>query len=88
MRLVTDSVQIAPLIIGRASWRLATQLALLGVIGLSYAAAKVLLLPIDEFLTSTSLMMAAVYASFVILLSSTVRRHYRGRDQRKVQASR
>ena len=87
VRLVTDSVQIAPLIIGRASWRLATQLALLGVIGLSYAAAKVLRLPIDEFLTSTSLMMAAVYASFVILLSSTVRRNYRGLDQREAQSS-
>ena len=87
VQLVTNSVQIAPLIIGRAGWRLATQLALLGVIGLSYAAAKVLQLPIEEFLTSTSLLMAAVYGSFVILLSSTVRRHYRGRDQRKVQAS-
>ncbi len=87
VRLVTNSVQIAPLIIGRASWRLATQLALLGVIGLSYAAAKVLRLPIDEFLTSTSLLMAAVYASFVILLSSTVRRNYRGLDQRKAQSS-
>lgn len=84
VRLVTDSVQIAPLIIGRASWRLAAQLALLGVIGLSYAAAKVLRLPIEDFLTSTSLLMAAVYASFVFLLASTVRRNYRGRDPRTV----
>jgi len=87
VRLVTDSVQIAPLIIGRAGWRLATQLALLGVIGLSYAVAKVFELPIEEFLTSTSLAMAAVYASFVILLASTVRRNYRGRDGRGAQTS-
>jgi lipopolysaccharide exporter len=87
VRLVTDSVQIAPLIIGRAGWRLATQLALLGVIGLSYAAAKVLQLPIEEFLTSTCLLMAAVYISFVILLASTIRRNYRGRDQRGLQTS-
>jgi lipopolysaccharide exporter len=87
VRLVTDPVQIAPLIIGRAGWRLATQLALLGVIGLSYSAAKVLQLPIEEFLTSTSLLMAAVYVSFVILLASTIRRNYRGRDQRGPQTS-
>jgi len=87
VRLVTDSVQIAPLIMGRASWRLATQLALLGVIGLSYAWAKLFRLPIEEFVTSASLLMAAVYASFVILLASTVRRNYRGRDQRKAQTS-
>jgi O-antigen/teichoic acid export membrane protein len=87
VRLVTDSVQIAPLIIGHANWRLATQLALLGVIGLTYAAAKVLRLPIEEFLTSTSLLMAAVYASFVILLASTVRRNYRGVGARKAQTA-
>jgi lipopolysaccharide exporter len=87
VRLVTDSVQIAPLIIGRADWRLATQLALLGAIGLSYAVAKVFQLPIQEFLTWTSLAMAAVYASFVILLASTVRRHYRGQDRRRPQTS-
>ncbi len=80
MRLVTDSVQIAPLIIGRAGWRLTTQVALLAVIGLNYARAKVTNLPIEEFLLSTSLLMAAVYATFVILLSATVRRNYRGRE--------
>ena len=85
VRLVTDSVQIAPLIIGRAGWRLTTQVALLAVIGLNYARAKVSHLPIEEFLLSTSLSMAAVYATFVILLSSTVRRNYRGRDAGAVE---
>ena len=87
VRLVNDSVQIAPLIIGRAGWRLTTQLALLGVIGLSYPAAKILQLPIEEFLTSTSWAMAAVYSSFVVLLTLTVRRNYRGPDKRQAPAS-
>ena len=87
VRLVTDSVQIAPLIIGRAGWRLTTQAALLAVIGLNYARAKVAQLPIEEFLFSTSLSMAAVYAAFVILLSSTVRRHFRGRGTGPAGAS-
>jgi len=87
VRLVTDSVQVAPLIIGRASWRLATQLSLLGIIGLTYAWAKVFRLPIEEFLTSTSLLMAGIYAWFVIVLASTVRRKYRGPHQLPAQTS-
>ncbi len=87
VRLVTDSVQIAPLIIGRAGWRLTTQVALLAVIGLNYARAKVTHLPIEEFLLSTSLSMAAVYATFVILLASTVRRNHRGGEASPAEAA-
>ena len=86
VRLVTDSVQIAPLIIGRPGWRLATQVGLLAVMGLSYLMAKAFNLPIETFLTSTSLLMAAIYASYVILLTATVRRRYRGNDQATANA--
>jgi O-antigen/teichoic acid export membrane protein len=86
VRLVTDSVQIAPLIIGRPGWRLATQVGLLAVMGLSYLMAKAFNLPIETFLTSTSLLMAAIYASYVILLAATVRRRYRGNDQATANA--
>lgn len=78
VRLVTDSVQIAPLVIGRASWRLATQLALVAAIGFSYLRAKLIQPPIEDFLLVTSLLTAAVYASYVILMASTVRRKFRG----------
>lgn len=80
VRLVTDSVQIAALVIGRVGWRLATYVALLFVIVLSFAWAKLSGPPIENFILVTSLLMAAVYASYVILLAWTVRWHYRSAD--------
>ena len=63
VRLVTDFVQIAPWVIGRAGWRLLTQIALLAVIGLSYLRAKLLHMPIEAFPFTTSLLTATVYGS-------------------------
>ena len=80
VRLVTDSVQIAPLVIGRAGWRLSTQIALLAVIGLSFLVAKIDQSPIERFLFVTSLLTAIVYGTYVILMSFAVRRKYRGTE--------
>jgi O-antigen/teichoic acid export membrane protein len=77
VRFVSLTIQTAPLVVGRANWLLAQNLGLLAAILTAYAAAKTFSLPIDRYVLLTSVLMAAVYASYAVLMCWTVRSKYR-----------
>jgi len=73
VRFVSATIQTAPLVIGRARLLLLQHLGLLAAILATYAAARTFSWPIDAYVLLTSVLMATVYACYVVFVSLTVR---------------
>lgn len=76
VRFISSSIQTAPLVLGRAHWLLAQNVALIAAIGIAYAMAKADALPIQSYVLLTSLLMAAVYAGFIAFVVARTRRSH------------
>jgi O-antigen/teichoic acid export membrane protein len=77
VRFVSATIQTAPLVVGKANWLLAQNVALVTAMLIVYGTAKGLDLPIHPYLLLTSLLMALVYACNVLFIAALVNRSYR-----------
>jgi hypothetical protein len=77
VRFVSATIQTAPLVVGRANWLLGQHLGLITAIVIAFFLAKSRHWPIDSYVLLTSILMTAVYLSFVLYVGSQVWRRYR-----------